>query len=74
MREFIHHLTERNFQNKTVGLIENGSWAATANRVMKSMLESCKNLTFTETAVSIKSALSTESEAALQKLAEEICK
>ena len=74
MREFIHHLTERNFQNKTVGLIENGSWAATANRVMKSMLESCKNLTFTETAVSIKSALSAESEAALQKLAEEICK
>ncbi len=74
MREFIHHLTERNFQNKTVGLIENGSWAATANRVMKSMLESCKNLTFTETAVSIKSALSADSEAALQKLAEEICK
>ena len=73
MREFINHLTERNFQNKTVGFIENGSWAPTATRVMKSMLEKCKNLTYTDATVSIMSALNETSEAALAALAEEIC-
>jgi flavorubredoxin len=74
MREFINHLTERNFQNKTVGFIENGSWAPTATRVMKTMLEKCKNLNYTETNVTIMSALNEASEAALVKLADEISK
>ena len=73
MREFINHLTERNFQNKTVGFIENGSWAPTATRVMKSMLEKCKNLTYTDASVTIMSALNETSEANLVALAEEIC-
>ena len=48
MKEFIHHLTERNFQNRTIALIENGSWAPMACKVMKSMLENCKNITWAE--------------------------
>lgn len=74
MREFINHLTERNFQNKTVGLIENGSWAPLAAKVMKEMLENSKNLTFTENAVKIMSALNANSTAQLEALAEELCK
>ncbi len=74
MREFINHLTERNFQNKTVGLIENGSWAPTAAKVMKTMLENSKNLTFTETTVKIMSALDDESKAQLDALADELTK
>lgn len=74
MREFINHLTERNFQNRTVAFIENGSWAATAARVMKSMLEKSKNLTYTETTVKIMSALNAESSAQLEALAEELTK
>ncbi len=74
MREFIEHLTERNFSNRTVGLIENGSWAPTAAKVMRGMLEKSKNLTFTETTVKITSALNDESTAQLDKLAEELCK
>ena len=70
MKTFIEHLTERNWQNKTVGLIENGSWAPTAARGMKSMLERCKNLTFLEPNVKILSALSEESMAQLEALAE----
>ena len=58
MREFIDHLTERNFQNRTVAFIENGSWAPMAFKVMKEKLSGCKNLTFAETAVHIKSAMS----------------
>ena len=73
MREFISHLTERNFQNRTVALIENGSWAPTAAKVMRAMLEKCKNLTFTNTSVKILSALNEESEAALLALADELC-
>ena len=73
MREFIGHLTERNFQNRTVALIENGSWAPTAAKVMRGMLEKCKNLTFTNTSVKILSALNEESEAALLALADELC-
>ena len=72
MKEFINHLTERNFQNKTVAFIENGSWAPMATKVMKSMLENSKNLTYTETDVKIMSALNSESEAQLEKLAEEL--
>ena len=73
MREFINHLTERNFQNKTVAFIENGSWAPAATRVMKGMLEKCKNLTYTDANVTIMSALNETSEAALKALADEIC-
>lgn len=57
MREFINHLTERNFQNRTIGLIENGAWAPMAAKVMKGMFENSKNLTFTDTTVQIKAAL-----------------
>ena len=72
MREFIHHLTERGYQNRTVGLIENGSWAPTAAKVMKGMLEGSKNLTFTDTTVRIVSALNDESEQQLESLAKEL--
>ncbi|MBE6737397.1 MAG: MBL fold metallo-hydrolase [Ruminococcaceae bacterium] len=74
MREFINHLTERNFQNRTVAFIENGSWAPTAAKVMKGMFEKSKNLTFADTTVSILSALSDESKEALDTLAGELCK
>ncbi|MGN0315414.1 MAG: flavin reductase [Fusicatenibacter sp.] len=74
MKEFIHHLTERNFQNKTVALIENGSWAPLAAKTMRSMLEGCKNLTFTNTTVKIMSALNKDSSAQLEALADELCK
>ena len=70
MKTFIEHLTERNWQNKTVGLIENGSWAPTAAKVMKGMLEGCKNLTVLEPAVKITSALNEESEKQLEALAD----
>ena len=74
MREFINHLTERNFQNKTIALMENGSWAPLAAKVMKNMLSGCKNLSFTDTTVHIHSALNEESEAQIEALAEELCK
>ncbi len=74
MREFINHLTERNFQNKTVAFIENGSWAPLAAKVMREMLEKSKNLTFAENTVKIMSALNDESTAQLEALAEELCK
>ena len=73
MREFIQHLTERNFQNKTVGLIENGSWAPLAAKTMKTMLEGCRNLTFTNTTVKIQSALNETSTRQIEDLAEELC-
>ena len=72
MKEFIHHLTERGFKNKTVALIENGSWAPLAAKTMKSMLESCKNLTYADTTVKILSALSEESSAQVDALAREL--
>lgn len=74
MKSFIHHLTERNYQNRTVGLMENGSWAPMAARVMRGMLEKSKNLTFTETTVTITSALNAASTAQVEALAEELCK
>jgi len=73
MREFINHLTERNFCNHKVGLIENGTWAPMAAKVMTGMLEKCKNLTFAENTVHIRSALNEESSAQLEALAEEFC-
>ena len=74
MREFIHHLVERNFSNRTVAFIENGSWAPTAARVMKQMLEKCKNLTYCENEVRIMSALNDTSKEQLNKLVVELCK
>ena len=73
MREFINHLTERNFSNRTVALIENGSWAPMATKVMKSMFEKSKNITFTENTVKILSARSEESSASLSALSDELC-
>ena len=74
MHTFIHHLTERSYQNRSIGLIENGSWAPMAARVMKSKFENSKNITFTDTTVKILSALSDESKAQIEALAEELCK
>ena len=74
MREFISHLTERNFSNRTVGLIENGSWAPLAAKVMRGMFEKSKNITFTDTTVKILSALNDESSAQLEALADELCR
>ena len=73
MREFIDHLTERNFQNKTVAIIENGSWAPMANKVIKKMLEGCKKITYTENNVKILSAVSKDTKEQLEKLADELC-
>lgn len=72
MREFIHQLTERNFSNRTVALIENGSWSPLAARVMRGMLENSRGLTFADTTVKIKVALDEESIAQLDALAKEL--
>lgn len=74
MKEYIHHLTERNFQNRTIALIENGTWAPLAAKVMKNMFEGSKKLTFTDTTVHIKSALDEESTAQVEALADELCR
>ena len=74
MRQFIDHLTERGFANRTVALIENGSWAPTAAKVMSGMLEKSKNITYAENSVKITSALNEESIARLDALADELCK
>ena len=74
MKEFIHHLTERNFQNRTIALMENGSWAPLAAKVMRSMLDGCKNLTFTDTTVRLLSALSAESKQQIENLSDELCR
>lgn len=73
MRSFIDHLTERNFSNRTVAFIENGSWAPMATKTMKGMLEKSKNLTYTESTVKILSALNEESSTQLEALANELC-
>ena len=74
MKHFILDLTERNYQNKTIGLIENGSWAPMAAKVMKGMFEKSKNINWTETTVSIKSAVKSENIAQIEALAEELMK
>lgn len=74
MRHFIEALTERNYQDRTVGFIENGSWAPTAAKVMKKMLENSKNLSFLSNDVTIKSAPNDETEKALDSMAEELCR
>ncbi len=72
MHEFIQHLTERNYQNRTIGIIENGSWASTAEKTIKAMFEKSKNLTFTDSTVHIKSAVSEENKEEIKALAKEI--
>ena len=74
MKEFIQHLTERSFQNRTVAFVENGTWAPTAAKCMAKMLEGSKNLTFAKTTVKILSALSDDSKAQIAALAEELSK
>ena len=73
MKEFIHHLTERNYQNRTIALIENGSWAPLAAKVMRTMFEKSRNITFTDTTVKILSALNDDSRAQIEALAGELC-
>ena len=73
MKEFIHHLTERNYQKRIVGLMENGSWAPLAAKVMRRMFEGSKNLTFTDTTVKILSALNDDSKAQIEAMANELC-
>ncbi len=74
MREFINHLTERGYKNRTIALVENGSWAPQANKVMAKMLEPCKNITYANNKVTIFSALDAGSSAQLEALAEELCR
>ena len=74
MKEFIHHLTERNYQNRTVAMMENGTWAPVAAKVMMKMLEGSKNITYTENNVKILSALSADSTAQIEALAQELCR
>ena len=74
MREFINHLTERGYKNRTVGFIENGSWAPLAAKVMKGMLEKSKNLVYADTTVSIMSAMNEDNRAQVDSLAKELCK
>ena len=73
MREFIHHLTERGYRNRTIGMMENGSWAPQAVKVMQKMLECSKDLNFTQTNVKILSALNEDSRAQIETLAQELC-
>jgi flavorubredoxin len=74
MRTFIEHLKERNYQNRTIGLIENGSWASTAGKVIAGMLEKSKNITMLEKPVKIMSSLSEENLKELDEMAEELMK
>lgn len=72
MREYLHHLTERNFQNRTIGIIENGSWAPAAEKYIRRHFKDSKNLTFTKTTVTLYSALDSQSTAQLENLAQEL--
>ena len=72
MKTFIEHLTERNYQNKTIGLIENGSWASMAGKVMTGMFEKSKNITWLETSVKIMSSMDDQNKADIEKMAEEL--
>lgn len=73
MKQFIDHLTERNYQKRTIGLIENGSWAPLAAKIMKGMFEKSKDITWLNTTVKIKSAVSDENKEQLQAMADELC-
>ena len=73
MREFLAHLTERGYQKRTVALIENGSWAPMAAKVMRAAFEKSKDITFTDTVVTIRSAMNADTEAAIEAMANELC-
>ena len=73
VKQFIDHLTERNYQNRTIGLIENGSWAPLAAKIMKDMLSSSKNITWIDTTVRINSAVKAENVEQLEVMAKELC-
>lgn len=72
MRTFIEHLTERNYQNRTIAFVENGSWAPTATKVMKAMFEKSKNITFANSEVRIMSAVNSDTETQIDALAKEL--
>ncbi|MBE5684621.1 MAG: FprA family A-type flavoprotein, partial [Ruminococcus sp.] len=72
MKTYIDHLTERNYQNRTIGLIENGSWAPNAAKVMQAKFEKSKNITWLETSVKIMSSMDEQNKADIEKMAEEL--
>ena len=74
MRQFIEHLVARNYKNRTLGFIENGSWAPMANKHMRSLFDACKNMTYLNTSCTVRSALNNDSLAQLQSMADELCK
>lgn len=74
MRQFIDHLTERNYQNRTIGFIENGTWAPAAAKTMKAMFEKSKNINYIETTVTLRSAMTEENAEAIERMAEELCR
>ena len=74
MHTFLHHLVSRGYQNRTIGLIENGTWAPTAAKVMRNSLEPCKNLTVLDPVVTVRSAMNAESAAQLAELAAQLVK
>lgn len=74
MRQFIDHLTERGYQNRTLGFIENGTWAPTAAKTMKAMFEKSKNINYIDTTVTLRSAMTEENAEAIERMAEELCR
>lgn len=74
MRQFIDHLTERNYQNRTIGFIENGTWAPAAAKIMKGMFEKSKNINYIDTTVTLRSAMTEENAEAIERMAEELCR
>ena len=74
MKQFIDHLTERNYQNRTIGFIENGTWAPAAAKIMKTMFEKSKNINYIDTTVTLRSAMTEENAEAIDRMAEELCR
>lgn len=74
MRQFIDHLTERNYQNRTIGFIENGTWAPAAAKIMKAMFEKSRNINYIDTTVTLRSAMTEENAEAIERMAEELCR
>ena len=74
MKQFIDHLTERNYQNRTIGFIENGTWAPAAAKTMKAMFEKSRNINYIDTTVTLRSAMTDENAEAIDRMAEELCR
>ena len=74
MRQFIDHLTERNYQNRTLGFIENGTWGRAAAKIMKAMFEKSRNINYIDTTVTLRSAMTEENAEAIERMAEELCR